>query len=187
MAKKRVKRKTVAAPQDASEANEYMQRLGELVRTIDNIEARANNQIERIKAAAVKEVARWEKTLAECAGGLAAYAEANRKALTTDGKTKTVRLPAGDIIWRLTPMKVTITTSNKEVVQDLVRRHLKRFIRATPVPNKEAMLRDPEAAKKVTGVSIVQNEVLVLKPTETKVEVESRAGKLKRVAKEEEE
>lgn len=180
MAKRKVKREAVAAPQSLPEAHGFMQRLGELAREIDGHEIIMNNRIERIKTEALEKVASLEEELNACAEGLASYAEAHRDELTGGGSRKTVPFLSGVVMWRLPPTSVKISSVDK-VLAELKRRGLTRFVRMKPEPDKEAMLRDQKAAEKVPGVSFSQVEVLVMRPAETRVEVESRKGKLKRV------
>ena len=186
MVKKKVKRKAVAAPQTVMEAHDYMRRLGELARDIDGYETRMNANIERIKKEALQKVAPLEETLNECAEGLIAYAETHRNQLTDGGKNKTAKFPAGDIAWRMPPTSVRITNT-EQVLATLRKRSLARFIRMKPEPDKEAMLRDREAAEKVPGITFSQVEMVVLKPARVNVEFQSRKGKLKRVVPEDKE
>ena len=57
---------------------------------------------------------------------------------------------------------------------------MKRFIRVKEEINKEAMLKEPELAETVRGVSITQREEFIVKPTEIEIEIVSSVEKLKK-------
>jgi phage host-nuclease inhibitor protein Gam len=71
--------------------------------------------------------------------------------------------------WRLRPPKVVV--KGLEAVLDKLRRMgLERFIRTKEEINKEAILAEPDAVKRVAGISIEQGEDFVIKPFETQLE-----------------
>ncbi len=88
--------------------------------------------------------------------GLQAYCAAHRDRLAP--KKKSFAFPAGVIGWRLTPPAVSI--KGVEAVIALIRkRRLGRFLRRGKVTiDKEAMLKEPDLAKKLDGVAISQVE-----------------------------
>ena len=120
--------------------------------------------------------ARYDQEAAPHAGvieqfrhGIHIWAEANRSELTRDGKTKTVKLAAGEISWRVRPPKVRITGEGI-VAEALKRLGLERFLRTKQEVDKEALLREPEAAKAIPGVTISQREDFVVVPHESQIE-----------------
>ncbi|KKT96721.1 MAG: Mu-like protein prophage FluMu host-nuclease inhibitor protein gam, partial [Parcubacteria group bacterium GW2011_GWA2_45_15] len=70
----------------------------------------------------------------------------------------------------------------ESILESLKSLKLKRFIRTKEEIDKEAMLKEPETAKTVKGVSISQHEEFVAKPTELQVEVAIQVDKLKKDA-----
>ena len=88
-------------------------------------------------------------------GGIQTWCEANRVALCGDGDRlgKTVNLVTGEVSWRMRPPSVVIRGADS-VVDTLLRHGLERYVRTTHVPNKEAMLADPEGVRGIAGVSI---------------------------------
>ncbi|PIS34681.1 MAG: hypothetical protein COT37_01425, partial [Parcubacteria group bacterium CG08_land_8_20_14_0_20_43_9] len=68
----------------------------------------------------------------------------------------------------------------ESILESLKALKLKRFIRTKEEVDKEAMLKEPETAKTVKGVSISQHEEFVAKPAELEVEIATRVGKLKK-------
>lgn len=170
MTKKRIKRPVVNVPKERDDAAGFLSSLAEAQREIDQIEATLNKAVEKLTAQAMKAAKPYQEKKAQLVEGLFVFALGNREELTEGGKHKTVKLPTGSLSWRLTPPKVNITSKEK-VLKALKRLGLKRFIRIQEEIDKEAMLREPEEVKKVTGASITQQEEFVVKPLELKVEV----------------
>ncbi len=111
--------------------------------------------------------------------GLFAYAEAHRDELTNHGKRKTVEVPTGTFGWRMTPPAVTLR-GIEQILGSLKSLKLGRFIRTQEEVDKEAMLKEPDVAKTVKGVSIGQHEEFVAKPAELEVEIATHVDKLKK-------
>ncbi|MBU2575638.1 host-nuclease inhibitor Gam family protein, partial [Patescibacteria group bacterium] len=120
-----------------------------------------------------------QEKVSELLEGLFAFAEAHRDELTEGGKRKTVEVPTGIFGWRTTPPAVSLRDI-KSILASLVSLGLERFIRTKEEVDKEAMLKEPEVAKKVKGVSIDQREEFIAKPTELEVEITSDVNKLKK-------
>jgi phage host-nuclease inhibitor protein Gam len=97
------------------------------------------------------------------------WAEANRDALTSNGKTKTVKLAAGEISWRMRPPSVAVR-GMAAVIEALKKLKLSRFIRTKEELDKEAVLADPDAVNAIKGISITQREDFVIKPDATELE-----------------
>jgi len=85
-------------------------------------------------------------------------------------------LPTGFFGWRSTPPAVSLKNI-KAVLKKLKELGLKRFIRIKEEPDKEAMLKEPEVAKSVKGVSITQYEEFFIKPLELEVEIVKKLAK----------
>ncbi|GGG30821.1 hypothetical protein GCM10010964_18410 [Caldovatus sediminis] len=154
----------VPAPRDREEANGYLARLGEIARVRALIQAALDEEVARRKAQAEAEAAPLAAEAERLTRGLQLWAEANRAALTEGGRIKTVKLPAGEIGWRARPPSVRIART-AEVIAALQRLGLTRFLRIKTEVDKEAMLREPEAARAVPGVSIASGgEDFVVQP-----------------------
>lgn len=153
-----------AAPQSREEAERVLARLGELQREMALIALSAEEAVAAHKSLA-EELAAPLRTEAEALRrGLQLWAEANRAALTEGGRTKTVRLATGEIAWRVRPPSVRVRDM-KRVLEALVQLGLARFIRVKQEVDKEAMLREPELAAQVPGVSIgSEGEEFVVSP-----------------------
>jgi phage host-nuclease inhibitor protein Gam len=161
----------IEVPQNATEANHFIAAIGAAQRDLARIEADTNDGIERLKKAAVELSQPDAARIDALTKGLQIWAAANRKALTQDGKTKTVSLPAGELSWRRRPPKVTLKKVDA-VLAELEARGLSQFVRTKSEVNKEAMLDDPETARTVPGVSIGSaGEDFIVKPASTSLEV----------------
>lgn len=176
-----VKRKVVAIPKDANEANDFVNRIGEQQREIKRIEVELNEKIEELKAKIAGDIQEHQGNIDELFDGLSIFSEANRQSLTDGGKKKTVTFSAGILQWHTTPPKVNIRNTEK-VLAELKQLGLERFIRKIEEPDKEAMKKEPDIAESVNGVSITQDEEFIVKPNALEIEI----TKKKKIKKKEE-
>lgn len=177
--KKSVKRTMVAVPKSEQETSEFIRRIGKHQRGLDRIKIRTNNQIEKIKEKAVADSSDHEKEIAELFEGIFTFSQSHRDELTEKGKKKTVHFFTGDILWRLTPPAVSLKNV-KKIIELCKTSGLKRFIRIKEDVNKEAMLKEPEKAKEIKGVTIGQKEEFVVKPSEIEIEIFRDTKKLQK-------
>lgn len=171
MAKKRSsKRKALQnVPQNREDLSRAVARVGSLQRRINEAASRAEEKIAEIKETLTEEIAESAHELETTVLGIQAYAESNRKELTDGGKTKTVRLATGSVLWRMTPPR-TVLKKVEEVLARIEELGLTRFIRTKKEVDKEQLLKEPLVAEGIKGVTIVQNEEFVIKPDEVGVE-----------------
>ena len=105
-----------------------------------------------------------EAEIATLTQGLQLWAEANRERLTDGHRRKHVQLAAGRLAWRSRPASVRLKNVDA-VLQALKDRQLVQFIRTKEEVDKDAMLRAPEAARAVPGVTIgSEGEEFVVEP-----------------------
>jgi len=162
---------TVPVPQSMDEANEMIRRLGRDQRQLALIEQAMQESVEAAKASAEAQAKPIKESILRALKGLSVWAAANRAVLTKDGQTKTAKLAAGTVAWRQKPMKVSLKKV-EDVLAALKERRLRRFIRTKEEPDKEAMLKEPEVARGVPGVSIGRGgEGFYVTPAETGVEL----------------
>lgn len=180
MAKKAVKRTAVAVPQSTGEAAKLVAEIGRRQRDIARVQTEVNDEIEKIKAAALKKTGPHEERIKDLMERVYIFAEGHRAKLTKGGKTKTVRLPTGVFFWRTNPPSASIQGAEK-VVELCEKLDLTRFIRITKVPDKIAMLKEQDVAAELKGVTIVQKEEFGVKPSETNLEISQDTEKLKKV------
>lgn len=182
---KSIKRFVTAVPKSLEEAAEFLSLVGQEKRKIEKIQSILNEKIEEWKSKAMVEVKSYDEKISQLVEGLFAFAESNREKLTDGGKRKTVEVPTGTFGWRMTPPAVSLRDV-ESILESLKSLKLKRFIRIKEEVDKEAMLKEPDVAKTVKGVSITQREEFVVKPTEIQVEIVSNVEKLKKLLIEQE-
>jgi len=181
MAKKgKIKHVVIAIPGSLEEAAEFIGRIGKVQREIDRIQTELNEKVEKLKVQAMAEVKPREESISQMTEGLFIFAESQREVLTDGGKRKTVEVPTGLFGWRLTPFSVSLHDI-KKVINSIKSLGLHRFLRIKEEVDKEAMLKEPEIAKTVKGVTISQREEFVVKPAELEVEISSDVSKFKKV------
>lgn len=151
----RVKRpaEQVRAPRDAGDANQFVAAIGAAQRELTVIQAALEETIAAARASAEEAAKPHAERVDRLTRGLQLWAEANRPALTQDGRSKTVKLAAGEIAWRQLPPSVTIK-GVPAVLAALIKLGLRRFVREKLEIDKEAMLKEPDVAVTVPGVSI---------------------------------
>lgn len=181
MGKKMIKREVVVIPGSLKEAAEFIGRIGKEQREIDRIQNELNEAVEKLKSKTMSESQVRNENISQLVEGLFIFAESHRNELTESGKKKTVEVPTGIFAWRMTPPAVSLKNV-KQILEELVKRKLKQFIRVKQEVDKEAMLKEPELAASVKGVTIGQREEFVVKPAELEVEITSDVSKLKKVA-----
>jgi len=173
------KRAVIPVPQSLDEAAKFLAQIGDEQRATEKIRSGLNAKVDKLKANAMVEDEPHQKKISQLVEGLFAYAEANRDELTDGGKSKTVKVPTGTFGWRMTPLSVSLRNV-KSILEGLKSLRLERFIRIKEEINKEAMLKEPEMAKTVKGVSISQHEEFVAKPAKLEIEIAAQVDKLKK-------
>ncbi len=171
-AKNKTRIKTEAAAvafQNREEVNEAIAAIGAAQRERDRIANEMNEELAAVRARRELEAAPHASVIKDFGRGVQIWAEANRTDLTRDGRTKTVRLAAGEFSWRTRPPKVRITGEGI-VIQGLRKLGLERFIRVKEEIDKNAILADPEAVANVKGIGLSQGEDFVIKPFATEIE-----------------
>lgn len=176
------KKVVIAVPKSLDEAAQFLAQIGEEQRATDKIQSDLNAEVDKLKTKAMADIDPYQKKISQLIEGLFAYAEAHRDELTDGGKRKTVEVPTGIFGWRMTPPAVSLHNV-KSILEGLKSLGLKHFIRIKEEINKEAMLKEPELAKTVKGVSISQREEFVAKPAELEVEITTQVDKLKKLKK----
>ena len=175
------KKTVVPVPKSLDEAAQFLAKIGEEQRVADIIQSNFNTEVDKLKAQAMVDFRPHQKKVSQLVEGLFAFAEANRDELTDGGKRKTVEVPTGTFGWRMTPPAVSLHDV-KSILKSLKALKLERFIRTKEEVDKEAMLKEPDVAKIVKGVSIGQREEFVARPAVLEVEIATQVDKLKKVA-----
>ncbi len=173
------KRAVVPVPKSLNEAAQFLAQIGEEQRATSEIQLGLNAKVDELKAKAMVDDKPHQEKISQLVEGLFAFAEAHRDELTNGGKRKTVEVPTGTFGWRMTPPSVKLRDV-ESILESLKALKLKRFIRTKEEVDKEAMLKEPETAKTVKGVSISQHEEFVAKPAVLEVEIVTQVDKLKK-------
>ena len=179
MAKRSIKRQVIPVPQDLNETTQFVALIGRRQRIIDDIRLDLNTKVEDLKDKAIAGTKLQEEEILKLVEGIFVYAETHRDELTDGGKCKTVEVPTGTFKWRMTPLSVSLRNA-KLILKNLKSLGLRRFIRTKEEISKEAMLKEPEIAKKIKGVTIDQYEEFIVTPAELEVEIISNVDKLKK-------
>lgn len=169
---KRARIKTEAAAvifSDQDEANAAIAEIGIAQRKRAEINTAMNAELAIVRARYEEAAAPHATVIKDFGKGIQIWAEANRIALTRDGRTKTIKLAAGEFSWRTRPPSVRITGEGI-VIEALKRMGLERFIRRKEEVDKNAILADPDAVRDIKGVSIKQGEDFIIKPFATEIE-----------------
>ncbi|MDC7787336.1 host-nuclease inhibitor Gam family protein [Rhodoplanes sp. TEM] len=153
------KRTKIAAPQmpvpqSDVEAAAAVARIGELMRELERIKGRGEDQVAAIAAEVNATSAPLRARLRAETEGLRTFCEANRSRLTDQFKRKTVTFETGTAAWRARPASVTLRDKVDEIIGRVKALGLTRFVRTKEEIDKEAMLREPALAKSIVGVSI---------------------------------
>ena len=146
----------VPVPVDDEEANNFIGLVIGTKRALDAQEAAMQAEIETVKARHELAIAATRQVHNDRLKGLQAYCAAHRERLAP--KKKSCNFPAGIVGWRLTPPSVTIKGA-EALIALLRKRRLSRFLRKGKVTiDKEAMLKEPDVATRLDGVTIGQVE-----------------------------
>lgn len=153
-------------PQSREDAVQAIGRIGMLRREIAAHRADADFAIQLAGEKFERETEHLVAELAEHEQGVQTWCEANRSALTGDGKVKYHEFGTGRINWRLRPAKVTIR-GVEIVIEACKKLGFAGFVRVEESINKEAMLADPDKARMIAGVSIQsEGEDFAIEPAE---------------------
>jgi phage host-nuclease inhibitor protein Gam len=153
-------------PQSKDEAQETIRIIGDLSRSLARLETEMNDEIALIKLDYEQRADPCREAIHAKREGLKIWADANRTMLTMGDKTKTVDLGTGKISWRLRPPSVRLTKV-EEIIARIKTLGLQRFIRTKEEVDKEAMLREPQLARTLSGVSIgTEGEDFIVEPYE---------------------
>lgn len=166
-------KKLTSVPTSVDDLSNFVSLIGETQKEINKIEDDLNAGIKKLREEASPKIKERESKISELMGGVYSFAKQNRKELTGDDETKTIKLSAGDILWRTAPPGVIISKNNEENVLNAIKSmKLSKFIRTTEEINREAMLADPEVAETIKGVTIGQKKFFIVKPLGLEKEID---------------
>lgn len=153
-------------PQSRDEVVDAIRKLGERIRAVQAINAEKDNKAAQIAHEADAKTAPIIEEIDALKAGIQVFCEANRQALTENGKVKNYNFGTGKVWWRTNPPRCTITRT-AIVLEELKRAGLFSFIRTKEDINKDAILASPDKIAGITGIKIVSNEeVFGIEPLE---------------------
>lgn len=155
-AKKKTAMAAIHVPQTDDEANALIAQYGEHFNALADLQVGLDDALAKVKAVFEQQAVEHQESLKTLFMQLTSWAAAHRDRLTEKGKTKTVKLPAGEIGWRNLPPSVRWKKGVKveDIVAAIKKAGMRRFLRIKSEPNKERMLEEPEAAALIDGVVI---------------------------------
>mgnify|MGYP001582877393 CR=1 FL=1 len=167
---RRIRGETIEVPTDLEEATKFLAEIAAEQRAIDVVRGTMNATMEAIQRRAIDRTNRHQGRLRTLLLGLYAFACDERDTLTVGGQ-KSMLLPTGRFGWRLTPQSVVLAGQEKDVVARLEALGLGRFVKVEKSVSKTALLKEPETAQGVDGISIRRGEVFFVKPNEVETEI----------------
>jgi phage host-nuclease inhibitor protein Gam len=144
-------------PQTDAEADALLAEYSRIESAVATAEATMNEALAAAKIIHENAARPFLERRRQIYDALNAFAGAHRSRLTDEGKTKTVKFPAGEFGWRTAPPSVRLKRGFEwDDVVDFAKRHanLRRFLRTKTELNREAVLADPEAAGRIEGLSV---------------------------------
>lgn len=157
------KKKPSPAPDfTQDQAAKVLGEIGQLQRRVADLETTMNAELEAVREKFHKALGPLADRIFVRGEALFAWAEANRAQLLKPN-VKTVQFPTGQILWRLDPPSVRLKKV-EAVIAALKAARLRKFLRFKTEVDKEAILKEPKATAKIAGITIVQDERVVLKP-----------------------
>lgn len=171
MATKKLKSKAlvVQAPQNREEVIEHIRNIGDLTRQRTRLAATMNDGIAAFQEEYAQAANPINERIEALQAGVHVWCEANRASITNDNKVKFADFVTGIVKWRAKPPSVTLKKI-EAVIEALKKNGLKQFIRTKEEVNKDAILADKEASKKLAGIAGVTinrgDEEFVIEPHE---------------------
>ncbi len=174
MAKTATKAKTKAAdievPQTREELAACVRSIGESQRARERLKGEFNGEVALLKAQDESAVAPYLAREEQLVAGAQTFCEANRKALTQDGKVKHFDTGAGKVECCQRPPSVRLNNgwSAEAVIEALKSMRLFGFIRIKEELNREAILAaEPAQRARIEGVRVASGgEDFIVTPIE---------------------
>jgi phage host-nuclease inhibitor protein Gam len=104
-------------------------------------------------------IADCEQRIGELSAQVEVWATEHRRRLLAGAKGKTVDVGPHRVAWKSKPARLALSATLDEVLQSIRAKHwASSFIRVKEELDKTALLADPDRAKRVDGVAIVDGE-----------------------------
>ncbi len=164
----KIKAESIAPIANREQAEIAIQRIATLQQELARHQANITDQVNKLKTEGQTKAIPINEEISAVFKSVHVYAEANRDELCV-GKTKTVKLGAGDMGWRKNPGKVSIR-GEEGVIEALRALGFNEAIRSKDTIAKDVILNDQDKYKVVKGITIKATEDFFVKPSETKLE-----------------
>ena len=172
MATKKLKTKALVtqAPQSREQVIEHIRSIGDLTRQRTRLAATMNDGIAALQEQYAQEADPINERIEALQAGVHVWCEANRAALTDNGKVKYADFVTGTVKWRAG--RESVGLRKVEAIIEALKRHgLQRFIRVKEEVNKDAILADKQAVAGIAGITInCGDEEFVIEPHEQELD-----------------
>lgn len=148
----------VAVPENKESAATFIRLLGDLAREHATRKAELDDKVAKLADEYAPVLLDLQQRMQALQQGIQIWAEANRNALTQNGKVKTAHLVTGEVAWRQRPPSVTVR-GVEEVLAALRTLQLQAYIRTSEEVNKEAILALDAAVEKLTDDDLLDPEL----------------------------
>ncbi|MBS0463157.1 MAG: host-nuclease inhibitor Gam family protein [Proteobacteria bacterium] len=155
--------------QSRDEANDAIAQIGAAQRQRDVIQTAMNDALAEVRAQCEARAKPFADRIADLTRGVHLWCEANRASLTHDNKVKFHTFATGEVKWRLRPPSISVRGADA-VIATLRKLGLGRFLREKVEIDKDALLKEADVARQISGISVVQREDFVVIPSATQLE-----------------
>lgn len=157
----RIKKTLTVIPASIQEAATYILSIGNKQREINQIKRETKAEIDKLNAEASKKVDGLKKDRDAYFVALFAFAQPKKAELTKDARSQ--KTFAGTFGWRWTTPMVELAEgkTDQQIIAELKKVQLTKYIRVTEEIDREAMLRDRPV---VLGVTYTQRDEFFAKP-----------------------
>lgn len=158
-------------PENRDAVNDAIAEIGRLQRDRERIQADMNDRMAKLKAEHDAAAKPHAERLSELVKGVQLWCEANRAALTKDGKVKFHEFATGIVKWRNTPWSASVSKV-ADVLALLKAKGLLKYVRTKEEVDKDKLLADREVlvAEPIKGITFKQREEIAIVPHESKIE-----------------
>ncbi len=161
---------TIVVPQTREQVSHDILQIGIKQRERARLETAMNDEMATIKKKFEDLAAVEANAITALSQGVQLWCEANRAEITNNNKQKFANLGSGQVNWRTRPASVKVT-DEENVIEELKKANLHRFIRTKDSVNKEAILADQFAVAGIAGIKLSKDkEDFVIEPFEAKLE-----------------
>lgn len=162
-------------PKTLDQAAKHLAMLGRRQRQAQRLADRIDAQVARCRDEGNDKLRPVLERMMALFLGLKDFADAHRDELTEQRDKKTVRLATGELSWRNTPPKLEIADVDAALKQ-ILKMKITEFVRRPPPEiDKDALKKNPDAARAIVGVRITQVEEFRAKPEAATADLTAKA------------